>query len=163
MVSVAVHQIRRLTMEIARQITAFLENKPGRLANICSALGRAKVNIYALTVMDSKEHSVLRLVTDNIVRTKNALSALGTPFQETDVLIVDVDNRPGALARICERLAGDHVNIDYAYCSSGARNGRTRGIFKVSNMTKASHLLTNNHNMTSRQRQRPGRRPAFAR
>jgi hypothetical protein len=150
-------------MEIAKQVTAFLENKPGRLANICSALGREKINILALTVMDSKEHSVLRLVADDLTRTKAALKAIGTPFQESEVIIVELENRPGALARICEKLAGDHVNIDYAYCSSGARNGRTIGIFKVSNLVKASHALTNNRNLPSRQRQKPGRRPAYAR
>ena len=150
-------------MEIAKQVTAFLENKPGRLANICSALAREKVNISALTVMDSKEHSVLRLVTDDMSRTKTVLTSLGTPFQETEVLVVALDNRPGALAKVCEKLAEEHVNIDYAYCSAGTRNGRTVGIFRVSNLIKASHALTNNRNLPSRQRQKPGRRPAFAR
>jgi hypothetical protein len=150
-------------MEIAKQVTAFLENKPGRLANICSALGREKINIQALTVMDSKEHSVLRLVSDDLARTKSALNSLGTPFQETEVLIVEMENRPGALARICEKLAAEHINIDYAYCSAGTRNGRTIGIFKVSNIIKASHALSNNRGMPSRQRQKPGRRPTFAR
>lgn len=150
-------------MEIAKQVTAFLENKPGRLSNICSALAREKVNITALTVMDSKEHSVLRFVTDDMIRTKSVLTSLGTPYQETDVLLVQMDNRPGALAKVCEKLAEDHVNIDYAYCSAGTRNGRTIGIFKVSNLIKASHTLTNNRNLPSRKGQKPGRRPAFAR
>ena len=149
-------------MEIAKQVTAFLENKPGRLANICSALGREKVNIQGLTVMDSKKHSVLRLVTDDIAKTKVVLTSLGTPFQENEVMVVEMDNRPGALARVCEKLAEDHVNIDYAYCSAGGKSG-TIGIFKVSNMIKASHALANNRNLASRQRQKPGRRPSFAR
>jgi hypothetical protein len=150
-------------MEIAKQITAFLENKPGRLANICSALGREKVNIQALTVMDSKEHSVLRFVTDDVSKTRSVLTALGTPYQETDVILVEMDNRPGALARVCERLAAEHVNIDYAYCSASPRNGRTVGIFKVSNVNRASVALTNGGNLPSRQRQKPGRRPTYAR
>jgi hypothetical protein len=150
-------------MEIAKQITAFLENKPGRLANICSALARKKINIQALTVMDSKEHSVLRLVTDDLDLTKVALTSIGTPFQETEVLIIEIENRPGSLARICEKLAAEHVNIDYAYCSAGSRNGKTISIFKVSSAIKASHALANNSNMPSRQRQKPGRRPSFAR
>ena len=150
-------------MQLARQVTAFLENKPGRLSNICSALGREKINIQALTVMDSKEHSVLRFVTDDIAKTKSVLTSLGTPFQETEVLIVEMDNRPGSLAKVCERLAEEHVNIDYAYCSAAIKNGRAIGIFKVSNVIKASHALTNNRNQPSRQRQQPGRRPTFAR
>lgn len=150
-------------MEVAKQVTAFLENKPGRLANICSALAREKVNITALTVMDSKENSVLRFVTDDMDKTKSVLTSLGTPFQEADVLLVQMDNRPGALAKVCEMLAEEHVNIDYAYCSAGTRNGRTIGIFKVTNLIKASHALTKKRNLPSRQRQKPGRRPTFAR
>src|SRR5262245_22872250 len=150
-------------MEIAKQITAFLENKPGRLANICSALAREKINIHALTVMDSKERSVLRLVTNDVERTKVALTSIGTPFQETDVLIIEIENRPGSLAKICEKLAAEHVNIDYAYCSASSRNGRTISVFKVSNAIKASHALANNRNLPSRQRKKPGRRPSFAR
>jgi len=150
-------------MEIAKQVTAFLENKPGRLANICSALGKEKINIQALTVMDSKEHSVLRFVTDDMAKTKTVLTSLGTPYQEADVLVVEMDNRPGSLSKICEKLAADHVNIDYAYCSAAVRNGRAIGIFKVSNLLKASHALTNNRNQPSRQRQQPVRRPGYAR
>lgn len=149
-------------MQTVKQITAFLENKPGRLANICSALGREKVNIQALTVMDSREQSVLRFVPDDVAKTKAALAALGTRFQETEVLQVDLNNRPGALAHLCERLAAEHVNIEYAYCSAGARNGRTVGIFKVSNIARATQALSNG-NLPSRQRQKPGRRPTFAR
>ncbi len=150
-------------MQLARQVTAFLENKPGRLANICSALGREKINIQALTVMDSKEHSVLRFVTDDVAKTKSVLNSLGTPFQEAEVLIVEMDNRPGSLAKVCERLAEDHVNIDYAYCSAAIKNGRAIGIFKVSNVIKASHALANSRNQPSRSREKPGRRPSFAR
>jgi len=150
-------------MELAKQFTAFLENKPGRMSQICLALGREKVNIRGLTVMDSKEHSVLRFVTDDLAKTKSILASLGTPFQETDVVVVELDNNPGSLARICEKLAREHINIDYAYCSAGPRNGRTIGIFKVSNITRARQALTNGGNLPSRQRKKPGRLPTFAR
>ena len=150
-------------MELAKQFRAFLENKPGRLSQICSALEREKVNIRGLTVMDSKEHSVLRIVTDDIAKTKAVLTSLSVPSQETEVIVVEMDNRPGSLARICERLAREHINIDYAYCSAGPRHGRTIGIFKVSNVNRAQQALTNGGNLPSRQRQKPGRLPTFAR
>jgi hypothetical protein len=148
-------------MQLTKQVTAFLENKPGRLANICSALGREKVNIQALTVMDSKEHSVLRLVPDDIARARAVLAALGTPYQETEVMVVEMDNRPGSLAKVCERLAAEHVNIDYAYCSSGAGNGRALGVFKVSNVARATQALASGRGGGNRRQ--PSRRPAFAR
>jgi hypothetical protein len=148
-------------MEVAKQFTAFLDNKPGRLAHICSALAKDKINIQALTVMDSKEHSVLRFVTDDLPKTRTALNSLGTPFHESDVLVVEMTNQPGALARVCEQLALEHINIDYAYCSSGAKNGRTVGIFRVANMAKAMKAIGSNG--TTGRRQMPGRRPVFAR
>ena len=150
-------------MELAKQFTAFLENKPGRMSQICLALGREKVNIRGLTVMDSKEHSVLRFVTDDIAKTKTVLTSLSVPSQETDVIVVELDNRPGSLARICDKLAREHINIDYAYCSAGPRNGRTIGIFKVSNVNRAQQALANGGNLPSRQRIKPGRLPTFAR
>src|ERR1700757_5425236 len=102
-------------METIKQISVFLENKPGRLANVLSALAREKVNITPLTVMDSHEHSVLRIVADDAAKTAGVIKALGTPHAETDVVLVELRNQPGALAHVCEVLAGAHVNIEYAY------------------------------------------------
>jgi hypothetical protein len=128
-------------VKTSKQISVFLENKPGRLANVLSALAREKVNIAALTVMDSHEHSVLRVVADDTARAAQVIKSLGTPQAETDVLLVELRNQPGALAHVCEVLAAAHVNIEYAYCSSGGRNGRVYGIFRVSNTEKAMRAL----------------------
>jgi hypothetical protein len=128
-------------VQTTKQITVLLESKPGRLANVLSALARDKVNITALTVMDKHEHSVLRFVADEPARAAQALAAIGTPYTETDVLLIELRNQPGALANVCTTLAGEHVHIDYAYCSSGGRNGRVFGIFKVSNAEKANRVL----------------------
>jgi len=148
-------------MEITKQISVFLENKPGRLAKVLSALAREKVNLTALSVMDSHEHSVLRLVADDVNKSRQVLKSLGAPFGEADVVVLELRNQPGALAHICEMLAGEHINIDYAYCSAGGRNGRTYGIFKVSNTEKASRLLNGSANNALRRRM--GRRPIHTR
>lgn len=135
-------------MLLQKQITVFLENKPGRLAQLLSELARVKINIIALTVMDRHEHGVLRVVTDDPAATVKALSALNAHLTESEVLAVELRNQPGALAHICETLAEEHVNIEYAYCSSGGRNGKVYGIFKVSNLEKAQRVLNdspNNH------------------
>jgi hypothetical protein len=128
-------------METTKQLSVFLENKPGRLANLLRALAREKINVVALTIMDSHEHGILRLVTNDVPRTRQVLTGLNVTHTEADVLAVDLRNQPGALAHVCEQLASEHVNIDYAYCSSGARNGRVVGIFKVSSMEKALRVL----------------------
>ena len=148
-------------METTKQISVFLENKPGRLANVLSALAREKVNLAALSVMDSHEHSALRLVADDQPRAIHVLKALGTPFAETEVLKVELKNQPGALAHVCEVLAAEHISIDYAYCSSGGRNGRVFGFFKVSNTEKALRVLGGPPNNLARRRM--GRRPIHTR
>jgi hypothetical protein len=140
------------TVETSKQISVFLENKPGRLANVLSALAREKVNVTALSVMDSHEHSVLRVVTGDALKAAQVIKALGTPYAETDILLVELRNQPGALAHVCEILAAEHVNIEYAYCSSGGRNGRVFGIFKVSNTEKAMRALGSGGNNTARKR-----------
>jgi hypothetical protein len=139
-------------METAKQISVFLENKPGRMANVLSALAHEKVNIVALTIMDSHEHSVLRLVSDQGETTRQVIRAANIPFAETDVVLVELRHQPGALAHVCEQLALEHINIDYAYCSSGGRNGKTIGIFKVSNTDKAMRVLGGPPNNTVRRK-----------
>lgn len=139
-------------VQTAKQITVFLENKPGRLANVLAHLAQAKVNIAALAVMDTSDHGVLRMVADDAARTGQALKALNIPHTETDVLKVELRNQPGALAHVCEILAAEHINIDYTYCSSGGRNGRVFGIFKVSSVDKATRVLTVTANNTGKRR-----------
>ena len=128
-------------MPTTKQVSVFLENKPGRLANVLSALARDKVNITALSVMDSHEHSVLRIVVNDVARTAQVLGALNAPYAQSEVLVVELRNQPGALAHVCELLGAEHINIEYAYCSSGGRNGKTVGVFKVSNTEKAMKVL----------------------
>ena len=101
-------------METAKQITVFLENKPGRLANILAELAHQKINITALSVMDRTEHNVLRLVADDPAKTVRIIQGLSTPCTETDVLLVELRNQPGALAHVCGALAAEHIHIEPA-------------------------------------------------
>src|SRR5204862_5159524 len=88
-------------METTKQVSVFLENKPGRLAHVLLALAREKVNVVALTIMDSHEHSVLRLVISDVPSTTQVLQGLNTNYTETDVLMVELRKQPGALAHVC--------------------------------------------------------------
>jgi hypothetical protein len=148
-------------MEFVHEVTARLENKPGRLAKICSALAHEKVNIRALSVMDTDERSVLRLVVDQVDPTRQILTSLGTEFQTAEVLAVEMENRPGALSRILERLAQEHINIEYAYASGSSAPGRSLGIFHTSNPKRALQVLT--EAPTNGSASGPGRRPLHVR
>ncbi len=148
-------------MEMVHEVTAKLENKPGRLAKICSALAQEKINVRALVVMDSTERSVLRLVSDQLDATRKVLTGLGTAFEVADVLAVDMEDRPGSLARVLERLAEEHINVEYAYVSAAAGPGRSLGIFCTSNPKKAQQVLQEAANNSGRDS--GGRRPLHVR
>lgn len=137
-------------MPTRNQFTVYLENKPGRLAQVLAGLAQAKVNVVALAVMDRQDRGVLRMVTEDGAATKKVLTSLNLQASEQEVIAVELRNQPGALSRVCETLAAGHINIDYAYCSSGGKNGKALGIFKVSNLDKAKQILTESPNHHSR-------------
>jgi len=128
-------------MHIETQFSVFLVNKPGVLAVVTGALAKAKVNIVALTLMDSVEHGVLRLVTDNAKVARKVLGKSHDQWAESDVLVMELDNRPGMFARIANTLATAHINISYAYCTGGAMGGKTTAVFKVADLKKAIKVL----------------------
>jgi hypothetical protein len=91
--------------------------------------------------VDSQEHGVLRLVASELEKTRGVLTSLNLPMTETEVLCLELPNDPGALADVAGVLGENHININYAYCTSGAPGGKTTGIFKVGDSTKAQHVL----------------------
>lgn len=128
-------------MYIDTQFSIFLINKPGVLAQTLNELAKGKVNVVALTMMDSVEHGVLRLTASDPGDTRAILSGLNVPVNETEVLCINLPNKAGALADVATRLAAAHVNINYAYCTAGARGGRTTGVLKVADLKKAIRIL----------------------
>lgn len=127
-------------MQTETQFSVFLVNKPGVLAQVLSELAKAKVNIAAMTMADTTEHGVLRLIVDDAAGARKVMKKLSIPVTETDVLSVEVPNRPGSIADICARLAAEHINIAYAYATTSS-TGKTKCIVKVADMTKAKSIL----------------------
>lgn len=128
-------------MYIASQFSIFMVNKPGVLAQILGEFARAKINIIALTMMDSVEHGVMRVLFEEPDRAREVLTKLNMPFNETQVLCVTLTNESGALAGVAEKLARNHINISYAYCTAGARGGKTTGVLKLADVKKAIKVL----------------------
>jgi len=131
------------------QFSIFLVNKPGVLAQVCRELGKAKVNITALAMMDAVEHGVLRIISEDPDRARPVLKTLNVPTTETAVLAVPMANRPGALADVCERLGAAHIPISYMYCTTAMAGGKALGIFKVPDIKKAMKVIED-HRLTSR-------------
>ena len=129
-------------MRVETQFSIFLVNKPGVLAQVTSALAKAKVNMIAMTLVDSSEHGVLRIVcTDEADKVRRVLARVYDQFTETEVLALDLSNKPGVFAAAAEKLAAAHININYAYCTGGAHGGKTTAIFKVADLKKALRVL----------------------
>ena len=129
-------------MRVETQFSIFLVNKPGVLAQVTTALAKAKVNMIAMTLVDSSEHGVLRIVcTDEADKVRRVLARAHDQFTETEVLALDLSNKPGAFAAAAEKLAAAHININYAYCTGGAHGGKTTAIFKVADLKKALRVL----------------------
>jgi len=105
-------------MRIEKQFAIFMDNRPGALARTCQALERAKVNILALSILDSVDHAIVRMVVDQAEEAGKVFSGLKLMVTMRDVVYMDVPNRPGELGKIAERLAEAGINIEYAYCTA---------------------------------------------
>lgn len=132
-------------MHIATQFSIFMVNKPGILARALSEFAHAKINIVAITMVDSVEHGVMRVVFAAPEKAKMSLAKLNLPYNETSVLCISLTNKSGALADVAEKLAKGHINIAYAYCTAGGKGGRTTGVLKVADVKKAMKILEKTH------------------
>jgi len=128
-------------MKIIKQFSVSLVNRPGVLAHICRTLADARVNIMAMTITDSVELGVLRMVVDKPDIARTILSRLDAPVTESEVLAVNMPNRPGSLATLAEKLSRAHININYAYATTGISGGQAIVIIKVQYPEKAIKVL----------------------
>jgi hypothetical protein len=129
-----------LIMPVKKQISIVQENRVGSLFKICAALIRKKVNIVALCIHDANEYGILRLVVDNPGKARQVLTREKLTFSATNVLAIELDNEPGALAKVTKKLARQQINIEYAYAS--ATGEKALVILKVSDTDKADRLLS---------------------
>ncbi len=128
-------------MSIVKQLTILLENKPGALAQTFSELAVKDINILAMSVLDTIDSGLIRMVVSDPVRAKKVLGETGLNVIETDVLAVEMTDKPGTLAEIAKQLSKARINIEYAYVSVPPDKGTSLGIFWVSNLKKASEIL----------------------
>ena len=97
------------------QLSIFLENKTGRLAEVTRTLASAGVNIRALSLADTSDFGILRLIVDDTVKAKEVLKDAGLTVGCTSVVAVEVEDKPGGLDHILQSLTGEGVNVEYMY------------------------------------------------
>jgi len=124
------------------QLTVFLENSPGRLAGLTRALGNADVNMRALMVADTADFGVVRIICDRPDTAKRALEAAGFSVSVTDVVAVEVPDRPGGLADVLEVIGSAGANVEYAYCFVEPHGSAAIDVFRVEDAAGATEALT---------------------
>jgi hypothetical protein len=125
----------------AEQISVFLENKAGRLAEVTGILSEANVNIRALALADTSDFGVLRLIVDNNAKAVEALKNRGFTVGRTDVLAVEVEDRPGGLHRLLDLLNKDEINVEYMYAFVQHSGENAVMIFRFDNIDEAIRVL----------------------
>ena len=128
-------------MRVETQFSVFVINKPGVLAAVTGALAEAKVNMTALSLMDSGDHGMLRMVCGDPEKARAVLSVAHDRWTETQVLVLELGNTPGAFAAASKRLADEKINVTYAYCTSCGSQTRASAVFKVDDPAKAMATL----------------------
>ena len=98
-----------------KQLSVFVENKKGALANILSLLSDASVNLRAVSIADTQDFGVLRVIVDDIEKAKTVLKGNNVIVSANDVIGVRLDDKPGALSRVMQLLSGEGVNVEYMY------------------------------------------------
>ena len=128
-------------MAKTKEFTVAIADKPGALGKCFQALGEGGVNILAFQSYVEERESLVRFIADDVAAAHAVLRDKRMIFEETDVAVVRVAHRPGALGRAAARLGEGQINIDYSYC--GLEPGSSLGllVFGVDNLSKAAALL----------------------
>jgi hypothetical protein len=123
------------------QISIFIENKSGRLAEITRILGDAGINIRALSLADTSDFGILRLIVNNVETAKAVLKEKGFTVSKTEVVAVEVPDRPGGLSLLLQTLDADQINVEYMYAFVERCGGNAVIIFRFDETDKAIGTL----------------------
>jgi hypothetical protein len=122
---------------MAKQISVFLENKAGRLAHVTRVRGEAGINIRALSIADTSDFGILRIIVNDPEKAYRILKEADFTVSETEVIAVQVPDSPGGLATVLEQMSDADLNIEYLYAFLGTSESDALVIFKVEDIAKA--------------------------
>ncbi|RMG73059.1 MAG: ACT domain-containing protein [Nitrospirae bacterium] len=123
------------------QISIFLENKSGRLAEVTGLLAEAGINIRALSLADTSDFGILRLIVNDTEKAKQVLKENGFTVGKTEVVAVEVPDRPGGLAGILKALGGKGINVEYMYAFVQSSGENAIIIFRFDELDRAIEAL----------------------
>jgi hypothetical protein len=131
-------------MDYVEQISVFLENKAGRLADVTRILAEANINIRALSLADTSDFGILRLIVNDNDKAKEELKKAGFTVGKTDVVAVEVEDQPGGLSYILRILHKANVNVEYMYAFVQQSGANAVLIFRFDNLDEAIRILRDN-------------------
>ena len=126
------------------QIAVFLENKSGRLAEITAILAENDINIRALSVADTADFGILRLIVDKVAEAEKALRENGFTVGKTTVIAVEVPDKTGGLATVLKCIEKEKLNVEYMYAFVNKTGENAVLIFRFDEMDKAIQSLQDN-------------------
>ena len=126
------------------QISIFIENKSGRLAEITRILGEAGINIRALSLADTTDFGILRLIVNEVEKAKEVLKEKGFTVNKTEVVAVEVPDKPGGLSAILQALDKENTTVEYMYAFVERCGGNAVIIFRFDETDKALEVLRGN-------------------
>lgn len=131
-----------------KQISVFLENVSGRLAEVTKILSDNGVNLRALTIADTADFGILRIVSDKPEETLSLLETHGFTARVTEVLAVEVEDKPGALSKVMEIFHENNVNIEYLYASLEKNRDNAVIVLKVEDIAHGQKIIEQ-HGLTA--------------
>ena len=127
-----------------RQISVFLENNAGRLGEVTRVLAQAGINLRAISVADTAEFGILRLIVDKSDEALKALKDASFTTRVSEVAAVEIEDTPGSLAKVMELFQKPKVNIEYLYASLESKIGKAVVVFKLEDHQKGLEILKEN-------------------
>lgn len=124
-----------------KQISIFLENQSGKLAELASCLSEAKIDLRAISVAEASDFGIVRIIVDDVFNAVTVLKNNDYVCSLTDVLAVEVSDKPGALANMIAALGAEGINVEYMYAITAYKNGMAYMIVRVADTAKASSIL----------------------
>jgi hypothetical protein len=124
-----------------RQISVFLENRPGRLSALCRILAEAGVNLSTLTLAETGEFGLLRLITPDPDKAKLVIEKAGYASTATEVVALQVPDRPGGLASVLQVLEAHSLSVEYMYAFAMKAGGDAVMVFRFDDMDRALTVL----------------------
>ena len=126
---------------LVKQLSVFLENRPGQLAAFTKMLAENQVDLQALSIAETQDYGVLRIIADKPEETAALLNAQGWPSTVTEVLAVTVPDEPGSLTRLLSILAENEISLAYCYAFFERSGNAARIVLRVADNAKAVKLL----------------------